>query len=96
MHEELTRLFRPQKVYFQPPQSIKMQYPCIRYAKVGIVNKRADNGTYGYVTRYEIIAIDSDPDSNVCDIMLNHFPMCTFDRGFTADNLNHFVFTLYY
>jgi hypothetical protein len=28
--------------------------------------------------------------------ILNHFQLCSFDRTYVADNLNHFVLTLYY
>lgn len=83
-------------VYFQPPESFKMQYPCIRYKKVGIDRNHADNQNYRKTNRYEIVVIDPNPDSNYADSILDSFEMCSFDRTYISDNLNHFVLTLYY
>ena len=35
-------------------------------------------------------------DSNIEEDLQNYFPLCTFDRFFTSDNLNHYSFNLYY
>ena len=45
---------------------------------------------------YEIIIIDSDPDGNIYEKIPAHFPMCRFNREYTADDLNHYVFTIFY
>jgi hypothetical protein len=84
------------RVYFQPPESLKMKYPCIRYSKSAPDIKRANNGIYQYTSKYEVIVIDSDPDSDISDKILKHFPMCRLERTYIADNLNHTVLTLYY
>lgn len=96
LHEELCKLLGTNNVYFQPPSSVSMQYPCIKYSLAGINSKRANNQIYSSVNRYEIIVIDRDPDSNIHNDILRHFPKCGFDRPYTADNLYHKVLTLYY
>ena len=35
-----------QNVYFQPPENLKMVYPCIRYSRDTINNEFADNIVY--------------------------------------------------
>lgn len=96
LHEELCEILWTRKVYFRPPASVSMEYPCIKYSRSGMDQKHANNQTYKNTNRYEIIVIDEDPDSEIPDRILEHFPMCSFDREYTADNLNHFVLTLYY
>lgn len=83
-------------MYFQPPESIKMTYPCIRYRKTRPYVRHANNGKYFFIDEYELIVIDLDPDSEIPMDILRHFSMCSIDRRYTADNLNHTVLTLYY
>lgn len=96
LHEELCELLGSRNVYFQPPESLKMHYPCIRYSLSGMDQRRANDGLYKTMNRYEVTVIDSDPDSDIYKRLLNHFPMCNFDRPYIADNLNHFTLTIYY
>lgn len=96
LHASLVNILGSNNVYFQPPESLKMKYPCIRYSKSGINNKRADDRIYTSTNRYEVTVIDSDPDSIIHEKILDEFPMCSFDRSYTSDNLNHKTLTLYY
>ena len=82
-------------VYFQPPANILMQYPCIVYSRDKADTKFADNSPYRYTKRYQVTAIDINPDSSIPDLIAV-LPLCTYDRFFTADNLNHDVFTLFF
>lgn len=96
LHEELCTLLGTRNVYFQPPASVKMKYPCIRYSSDGNDVGHAANRVYRKINRYEGVIIDSNPDSSIPDMILEHFQMCSLGSGYTADNLNHFPFTLYY
>lgn len=91
----LTALLGSKNVYFQPPPSIVMQYPCIVYRRDNLDTVFADNKPYKHKKRYQITVIDRNPDSDIPD-KVAALPMCTFDRFFTADNLNHDVFNLYF
>lgn len=82
-------------VYFQPPASIKMQYPAIVYSRSNIDNTNADDAMYTQNRSYEVTVIDANPDSSIVD-RLSRVPKCRFDRHFSSDNLNHDVFTLYF
>lgn len=81
-------------VYFQPPESIKMQYPAIRYSLQNIGTRHANGRVYKKEPSYSVILIDKNPDSEYVDKILE-LPYCRFDRSYTADNLNHFIFTIY-
>ena len=96
LQTEFENLLGNRNVYFQPPSSLTMKYPCIRYALSDKDLKYADGRIYKSTNRYEVIVIDYDPDSDIPDKILAHFPMCSFDRMYVSSNLNHFVLTLYY
>lgn len=83
------------RVYFQPPESIKIEYPAIIYSRSRIENLHASNSIYKQDRAYEIIVIDSNPDSPVVGKMsiVNNIK---HDRHYTKNNLNYDVFTLYY
>lgn len=82
-------------VYFQPPESLKLNYPCIVYSRSDIDTKFADDIPYAHSKQYQLIVIDKDPDSSIPG-KVALLPMCTFDRHYTANNLNHDIFDLYY
>ena len=82
-------------VYFQPPESIKLKYPCIVYERSDIRTVKADNLKYTVQKRYTVTYISEDPDSDVPDKLIQ-LPYCSFDRHFASGNMNHDVFDLYY
>lgn len=88
--EELT-----EHVYFQPPTNIKMKYPCIKYERDSGSSEFANNVAYRFEQRYAVTVIDRDPDSTLPK-KLTELPLCTFDRFYTADGLNHDVFNLFF
>lgn len=81
--------------YFQPPASIQMKYPCIRYSYADDMDEFADNRHYIHSKRYIITVLDCNPDSKIPD-RLRELPYCYSDRNYAMDGLNHFVFTLFY
>lgn len=83
------------KVYFQPPKDVQLQYPCIIYMREGTRTFKANNGKYFKRARYQVTVIDTDPDSVIPDVVLD-LPLCAHDRFYTASNLNHHVFTLFF
>lgn len=96
LHEELCVLLGSRNVYFQPPESVKMKYDAIRYQLSGKSLKRANDKIYNSRNEYYGVVITTDPDTTIPDAILEHFEMCSFGRPYTADNLNHYPFTLYY
>lgn len=96
LHEELCELLGSKNVYYQSPESVKMQYDAIRYELGGKDLKHANNKIYLNTNRYDGVVITRDPDTLIPDKLLAHFEMCSFGRPYTADNLNHYPFTLYY
>ena len=96
LHEELCEILGSKNVYFQSPASVNMQYDAIRYELSDKDLKRANNGIYKMTNQYSGVIITRDPDTAIPDKLLKHFKMCSFGRPYTADNLNHYPFTIYY
>lgn len=82
-------------VYYQPPESLKLEYPAIVYSKSRIDKRIANDSAYSLNTRYELIVIDKRPDNPAIEKLLA-LPYCSYDRPYKSDNLNHDVLTIYY
>lgn len=95
LHNKLVELFDNDHVYYQPPENLKMEYPCIRYSKSDITSRHADNINYVNKTSYEIVIIDKHPDNVVIEKILE-LPLSSYDRHYISDNLNHDVIRIYY
>ena len=91
----LEALLGSRNVYYQPPESVQLQYPCIIYELSNMDTQFADNTPHSVMRRYSVTCIDADPDSIIPD-MIAQLPMCIFDRHYTADNLNHNIFLIYF
>ena len=95
LHSVLQELLGSSNVYYQPPESIKMQYDAIRYSKKTIDSKYANDRKYSMIDCYEIIVISRLPDNPVIEKLLS-LPYCSYDRHYVADNLHHDVLTIYW
>lgn len=95
LNDILKEILGSNNVYFQPPESIKMNYPCIVYELSSVDTKYADNKPYSLTKRYSITVIDRNPDTLIPS-KIGLLPTCRFDRSFKNDNLYHFTYQLYY
>lgn len=101
LHEVLCSILNMQEadgdrhVYFQPPASVKMKYPAIKYSRKNIENRHANNKVYSQMPCYEVIVIDKNPDSKYVELV-SQLSLCRFIRHYEADNLNHDVYEIYH
>ena len=72
-----------------------MSYPAIRYELASFDVKHADNRKYAGMARYQLTLMDYDPDSEFIS-KLHELRYCEYDRFYTKDNLNHWVYNLYF
>lgn len=91
----LEEVLGSRNVYFEPPSNVRMKYPAIVYTRKNIDNLSADNSVYKQDTAYEVIVIDSDPDSRIV-YDISRLPKCRHTSHYEADNLNHDLFIIYY
>lgn len=95
VQQMLKRLFPGNPhVYFNPPESVKLEYPCILYKLNDMDARYANNRRYMKEREYQLTVIDPDPDSELRE-KVALLKWCRFLRPYTADNLNHFVFILH-
>lgn len=95
LHYILVDILGSSNVYFQPPSTVQMKYPCIVYKRDAQNEVRANNDLYQMKKRYLVTVIDKNADSSIPDKMMQ-LQYCTFNNHFVADNLNHDVYSLYY
>ena len=96
LHKELIDLFSPNKVYYEPPETASMVYPCIVYYKDYIKTEKANDFNYIKLNRYQLTVIDRNADNPVIREILDRFRSSSYDRHYIADGLHHDVITLYY
>lgn len=95
LQELLKTILGSDNVYFQPPPTIQMNYPCIVYRRDDIRTEYAGNNPYSHKTRYTVTVIDRNPDSTI-HREIGKLPLSSFDRFYAADNLNHDVYSLFF
>ena len=81
-------------VYFQPPEGLKMTFPCIVYGRSNMNIEYADGYPYNYAWRDTVTVIDRNPESRIVSEVAK-LPKMRHDRVFTSQNLYHTVFTIY-
>lgn len=82
-------------VYYQPPASVKMAVPCIRYQLNKLKDIRANNNFYNGFHEYQVIYVTRSPEDPMTDTLLA-LPLCRFERTYISDNLYYYVYTIYH
>lgn len=95
LQQKLEEILGSRRVYFQPPENLKIEYPCIVYNLDRENPRYADDRPYTFDQSYSVTVIDRDPESPIPK-RIRELPLCRFNRVFRTENLNHFVYTLYY
>lgn len=90
-------------VYFQPTINTQITYPCIIYTLTTVNVDHADNEKYIKRREYSLQYIGTNPDpviedtgEDAIDAILNSFDHIRHVNRFTAKNLYHDNFILYY
>lgn len=96
LKEELIELLGSANVYFEPPDNLKMKYPCFVYELSGMPSLKANNKKYIINNRYMLKYIHKNVDTDMKERILEHFMHCRFERSFVSENLRHDVFELYF
>ena len=86
-------LTNERNVYYNPPSN--MRYPAIKFEPRTIDTVYADNIPYTISNCYSLTVMGRLPNDNIVTELLK-LPMCSFDRHYTYDGLNHDVLKLYY
>lgn len=95
IHEKLVAVLGEEnrkRVFFQPPESVKLEYPCIIYERTSGTTQHGDDRPYRYTQTYLATIIDKDPESGLPEKLATTIKGARFDRHFTVDNLHHDTF----
>lgn len=95
LHEILCDVLGSRNVYFQPPENLKMKFPCIIYEHDNNYIAHADNRKYSKMRKYTITIVTNDPDTDIPE-KLDEIPFTEFNRRFVADNMHNIVYSIYY
>lgn len=95
LHEKLCDFLGSRNVYYQPPETVKLRYPCIIYSLNFINHRYSDDLIYMKDNEYQLMLITKDPDDNLLEKM-SWFRTARFERSYIRDNLYHYLFRLYY
>ena len=94
VYREVTGRDPEEYVWYQPPKSVHLKYPCILYKLSDMPPTHADNRPYLIDHEYELTVIDRDPISALREAIARLF-VCRFVRAFESDGLHHYVFHIY-
>ncbi len=94
-HEKLKAILGSDHVYFQPPSSIRMQYPAICYKRKTYDVTHSNNRVYLKLPLYEVTVIGDRTDGTIAERILD-LTLCEHVSHYVSDNLNHDVFNIYY
>lgn len=92
---EILRQEAHKHVYFQPPATVRMSYPCIVYTWSNDDTIYADNRPYRSMKAYDVMVIDKNPDSEIPG-KVAELPMAKFKTRYQKENLYHTVYGLYF
>lgn len=93
LHQKLVDILGSGNVYYNPPESQKMNFPCIVYNLSYIEQVHADNKKYIDYTTYKITVVSKTPDHPAIRGVLD-LPMTKFSANFTKNGFYHTVMTL--
>lgn len=81
-------------VYYNPPASIQLVYPCIIVQLDDVLHGHANGKVYKRDNRYSLTIIDTNPDSEL-RAAVDDLPMTSMNRSYVADGLWHFAYTMF-
>lgn len=84
------------RAYYQPPENLKLSYPCIVFERTNALIDYADNNPYQITKRYTITLMTKTADNDEFVDQLLNLPMCTYDRQFINEGIVHDVFSIYF
>lgn len=89
----LERVLGSKNVYFEPPETLKMRYPCIVYNLSRMNPTNADNLSYRVSQEYDIQYITREPEVDI-PMRLAYTKRFRAGQHFVADGMHHFNYSV--
>ena len=92
----LEEKFDVRNVYFNPPEDVKLQFPCFVYFRSSSHRiLRANNTSYKFTQGYKVTFIGRRPDDSFIEEMTSR-RYVGYNTSFMADGLVHDEYTIYF
>lgn len=96
LQKKLCSILGTNNVYFEPPENIKLNYPCFIYFSGSPFTSSANNKLYLFTNSYNVTYIDINPCTDIIKIMLSNFDYITTGSSFVNDGLHHYTFDIFF
>lgn len=100
LQSKLEDILGSKNVYHQPPENMKLKYPCIVYEEHVSTPIKANNEDYIDAEEWDVTLIrsfqDRDKTSEIQKKIRRKFTYCRWAAHFITDGLIHDVYHLYY
>lgn len=94
LHNKLLSSTTILNVYFQPPENIKIVYPCIIYERQLFKPRYADDTMYSNNVCYKVILVDSKPNNeNLNNLLI--IKNSKYVNHYYKNSLHYDVFSIY-
>lgn len=93
LHSKLVEALGSDNVYYNPPETLKLVYPCIVYTVKEIDTIYANNLPYLNTKQYEVVVISKKPDDPAVYKILR-FPLTRHSSRYVVDGLYHDAFII--
>lgn len=94
-HNKLKEVLGNNNVYYNPPSTTKLQYPCIIYNLSDIRINKANNNVYLLDHVYQVTLIGIKVTDDTKDKILTEIPYSNFNRSYINNGLYHYVYTIF-
>lgn len=95
LQQKLVSILGSKYVYYNPPEKVKLVYPCIVYNLSKIKTENADDINYLKQRCYNMQFISYEENEEMVDALLD-LPYCSHKNHTVYDGLHHDTFTIYY
>lgn len=95
LHNKLVSILGTNNVYYQPPENLKMTYPCIRYNLTKVNAVKASDSVHILHPRYEIMLISTKNMDSLSVRILCEIPQTIMERVYISDGMYHYVYSHY-
>lgn len=93
-HKKLEQAFGC-KCYFQPPETLKLTYPCVVYAFERFDTRRANNLNYIINERYKISFLHKDADNGTVKQVMRKFEKIAHVQHYITNGVYNDVYFIY-
>lgn len=94
LHHQLEQSFGV-KAYYQPPESMKLTYPCVVYSFETFNTRNANNMPFVINERYKVSYLHKNVDDSRCKAVLRDFDKITHTQHYVTNGVYNDIYYIY-